>query len=55
MLRVLIGEAADAARPARRQVAVLETALDDENPQFVAALCRGCWTPGRSTRCWCRA
>ena len=37
VLRVLIGEADDAG-PASRQVAVLETALDDENPQFVAAL-----------------
>jgi len=38
VLRVLIGEAADASGPRRRKVAVLETALDDENPQFVAAL-----------------
>ena len=37
VLRVLIGEA-DAAMPGSRQVAVLETALDDDNPQFVAAL-----------------
>jgi len=37
VLRVLIGEA-DAALPGSRQVAVLETALDDDNPQFVAAL-----------------
>ena len=37
VLRVLIGEA-DPARPGSRQVAVLETALDDDNPQFVAAL-----------------
>lgn len=37
VLRVLIGEA-DPAPLARRQVAVLETALDDENPQFVSAL-----------------
>jgi hypothetical protein len=37
VLRVLIGEA-DPARAPSRQVAVLETALDDENPQFVAAL-----------------
>lgn len=37
VLRVLIGEA-DAALPVHRQVAVLETALDDDNPQFVAAL-----------------
>ena len=36
VLRLLIGEAE--ASPARRRVAVLETALDDENPQFVAAL-----------------
>jgi uncharacterized protein (DUF111 family) len=35
MLRVLIGEA---SRAAGREVAVLETALDDENPQFVAAM-----------------
>jgi len=37
VLRVLIGEAEGAAL-SRRRVAVLETALDDENPQFVAAL-----------------
>ncbi len=40
-LRVLIGEAAEApaaGRLSRGQVAVLETALDDENPQYVAAL-----------------
>jgi hypothetical protein len=37
VLRVLIGER-DAAGLPRRRVAVLETALDDENPQFVAAL-----------------
>ncbi|HKQ56437.1 MAG TPA: nickel pincer cofactor biosynthesis protein LarC [Candidatus Eisenbacteria bacterium] len=37
VLRVLIGEAADRGL-ARREVAVLETALDDDNPQFVAAL-----------------
>jgi uncharacterized protein (TIGR00299 family) protein len=44
VLRVLIGArvgAADgdgAGTPLRRRVAVLETALDDDNPQFVAAL-----------------
>ena len=37
VLRVVLGEAA-AARGALRQVAVLETSLDDDNPQFVAAL-----------------
>ena len=37
VLRVLIGERDASALP-RRRVAVLETALDDENPQFVAAL-----------------
>jgi len=37
VLRVLIGERASAGLT-RRRVAVLETALDDENPQFVAAL-----------------
>jgi hypothetical protein len=37
VLRVLIGEAGEAA-VSRRRVAVLETALDDENPQFVGAL-----------------
>lgn len=37
VLRVLIGER-ESAGLARRRVAVLETALDDENPQFVAAL-----------------
>ncbi|HYM82481.1 MAG TPA: nickel pincer cofactor biosynthesis protein LarC [Candidatus Limnocylindria bacterium] len=36
VLRVLIG-AVDPAPIGRRRVAVLETALDDENPQFVAA------------------
>lgn len=41
VLRVLIGEAAGgstAAGFARGEVAVLETALDDENPQYVGAL-----------------
>jgi hypothetical protein len=39
VLRVLVGEAMDAAGAVRRRrVAVLETALDDDNPQFVAAL-----------------
>ena len=42
VLRVLIGECAGsgaaAGAPLRRRVAVLETALDDDNPQFVAAL-----------------
>jgi hypothetical protein len=37
VLRVLIGEA-ETAGPTRRRVAVLETSLDDENPQFVGAL-----------------
>lgn len=37
VVRVLIG-AVDAALPGSRRVAVLETALDDENPQFAAAL-----------------
>ena len=37
VLRVLIGDAA-AGAPSRRRVAVLETALDDENPQVIAAL-----------------
>jgi uncharacterized protein (TIGR00299 family) protein len=37
VLRVMIGEAAGASLPVRR-VAVLETTLDDENPQFVGAL-----------------
>jgi len=37
VLRVMIGEV-EAARAARREVAVLETALDDESPQYVAAL-----------------
>ncbi len=37
VLRVIVGEAAEA--PLRRgEVAVLETALDDESPQYVAAL-----------------
>ena len=37
VLRVLIGER-ESAGMTRRRVAVLETALDDDNPQFVAAL-----------------
>ncbi|MEO5616865.1 MAG: nickel pincer cofactor biosynthesis protein LarC [Candidatus Eisenbacteria bacterium] len=37
VLRVLIGEVEGAGTP-RREVAVLETALDDESPQYVAAL-----------------
>jgi hypothetical protein len=37
VLRVLVGTV-DAALPGARRVAVLETALDDENPQFAAAL-----------------
>jgi uncharacterized protein (TIGR00299 family) protein len=37
VLRLLVGEAS-AASPGRRPVAVLETALDDESPQFVGAL-----------------
>jgi len=37
VLRVLIGES-DEAPLTRRRVAVLETALDDDNPQFVAAV-----------------
>jgi hypothetical protein len=37
VLRVLIGER-ESAGLARRRVAVLETALDDDNPQFVADL-----------------
>jgi len=41
VLRVLIGEAPEASVAGglrQRRVAVLETALDDENPQFVGAL-----------------
>jgi hypothetical protein len=38
VLRVLLGECAGAAGVAARRVAVLETALDDENPQVVGAL-----------------
>jgi uncharacterized protein (TIGR00299 family) protein len=37
VLRVLIGERDASALP-RRRVVVLETALDDDNPQFVAAV-----------------
>ncbi|MBI5711292.1 MAG: nickel pincer cofactor biosynthesis protein LarC [Candidatus Eisenbacteria bacterium] len=37
VLRVLVGDAAGDALT-RRRVAVLETALDDENPQYVGAL-----------------
>lgn len=40
VLRLLIGEVADAAGSGavRTRVAVLETSVDDENPQFVAAV-----------------
>lgn len=39
VLRVLVGEAVEPGGALRRRrVAVLETALDDDNPQFVAAL-----------------
>jgi uncharacterized protein (TIGR00299 family) protein len=38
VLRVLLGSVAAPAGFGLRRVAVLETALDDENPQFVAAL-----------------
>ncbi|HEY3217302.1 MAG TPA: nickel pincer cofactor biosynthesis protein LarC [Candidatus Eisenbacteria bacterium] len=41
VLRILVGERQGADRSTavqRRRVAVLETALDDDNPQFVAAL-----------------
>jgi hypothetical protein len=38
VLRVLLGEVDGAPGFGWRRVAVLETALDDENPQFVAAL-----------------
>jgi hypothetical protein len=41
VLRILVGErrvAEQAGAVQRRRVAVLETALDDDNPQFVAAL-----------------
>ena len=37
VLRILIGEL-DAPAPLKRRVAVLETALDDDNPQYVAEL-----------------
>lgn len=37
VLRLFVGEAVEAPLPGR-QVAVLETAVDDDNPQFVAAL-----------------
>ena len=37
VLRILIGDV-EATAPARREVAVLETAVDDESPQYVAAL-----------------
>lgn len=37
VLRLVVGDA-EAALPASRRVTVLETALDDENPQFAAAL-----------------
>jgi len=38
VLRILLGEVSAPAGFGLRRVAVLETALDDENPQFVAAL-----------------
>jgi uncharacterized protein (TIGR00299 family) protein len=37
VLRVLVGEARSAS-PSQRRVAVLETAVDDENPQYLAGL-----------------
>jgi len=37
VLRIVVGDV-EAAAPARREVAVLETAIDDESPQYVAAL-----------------
>ena len=38
VLRVMLGEVAAPALGTTRRVAVLETSLDDENPQFAAAL-----------------
>lgn len=38
VLRLFLGAAPPGPAPQRRRVAVLETSLDDENPQFVAAL-----------------
>ena len=38
VLRLLIGEALAGAEGAGREVAVLETAVDDENPQFLAEI-----------------
>jgi uncharacterized protein (TIGR00299 family) protein len=38
VLRLMLGEVAAPALATSRRVAVLETALDDENPQFAAAL-----------------
>ena len=38
VLRMLLGEAAEGAPSGTRRVAVIETALDDENPQHLAAL-----------------
>ena len=38
VLRVLIGERGDPSPGTRRRVGVLECALDDENPQYAAAL-----------------
>jgi uncharacterized protein (TIGR00299 family) protein len=38
VLRLLVGETVEVGAVHRRRVAVLETALDDDNPQFVAAL-----------------
>ena len=37
ILRILLGELDDAPLAGERRVAVLETAVDDENPQFLAA------------------
>lgn len=38
VLRLILGETAESALGPTRRVAVLETSLDDENPQFAAAL-----------------
>jgi len=56
VLRILIGEA-DAAWSglSGRSVAVLETALDDDNPQFVAALIPRLLAAGALDAMWCRA
>lgn len=54
VLRLLIGETLAAAGGAGREVAVLETAVDDESRNPSPRSCPGCWPKGRSMPCWRR-